>query len=339
MGSRAAEVIKRALPPRRWRAIRRATNRLRWVLKFRLMRQYGFPVARRPLRALQYVLWDPEVESYSYDVANTDEMAAFLAPLLGTSREQVGAWMHEALTDPLLTRDRGFHWSSKRRQPPGNRLLWYPVVRALKPRLVVEAGTHEGLGAELILVALRRNAAEGAPGRLLSLDIHEDTGWLVAPELRANWEFVLASTLDGLEPALRGREVDLFVHETPHVHEFIDRELDVALRHARERLVVIDTSGQTCTATREICQRLGGEHHYFHDRPLNHIVRSLGTNVALFDAEAIRAARGTAGDADGKPEPRASHGAVSGALAKSVLALSPAYEWLGSACEFAFAAI
>ena len=70
MARRAIEAIKNVLPPQRWRALRRATNRLRWVLKIALLRQYGFPIARRPVRALKYVLWDPEVESFTYDLAN-----------------------------------------------------------------------------------------------------------------------------------------------------------------------------------------------------------------------------------------------------------------------------
>src|SRR5688500_17664721 len=198
MAHRLVDSIKHALPPRRWRALRRATNRLRWLLKLRLLRQYGFPIGSRPVRALRYALWDPEVESYSYDVANTDELASFLAPILGVESHDVTRWTDEARTDPVLTRDRGFRWSSKRRQPLGNRTLWYPVIRATKPRLVVEAGVHEGLGWEMILVAIKRNAAEGHPGKLISFDIFKDTGWLVAPELRADWEFVLESTLTGL---------------------------------------------------------------------------------------------------------------------------------------------
>ena len=284
MAQRLVDSIKHALPPQRWRALRRATNRLRWLLKLRLLRQYGFPIGRRPVRALRYVLWDPEVESYSYDVANTDELASFLAPILRVRPHEVTRWIDEAASDPILTRDRGFHWSSKRRQPLGNRTLWYPVIRAIKPRLVVEAGVHEGLGSETILVALKRNAAEGRPGRLVSFDIFEDTGWQVAPELRGDWEFVLESTMTGMQRVLRGREVDLFIHETPHTDETINHEVGVAMRHAGERgLTVIDTSGRTCAALEKLCASLGVPCPYFLDVPQDHIVRSNGTKVVVFD--------------------------------------------------------
>jgi Methyltransferase domain len=288
MGTVAA-YVKSALPSRQWRRIRRATNRLRWPLKFSLLRRYEFPISQRPMRALRYVLWDPEVESYTYQMGNEREYAQFLAGVLGTEPQQVQRWIEEANTDPYLSRDRGFHWSSKRRMPLGNRLMWYPIARALKPRVIVEAGVHEGLGSEMFLVALKRNAAEGSPGKLISFDIHEDTGWLVHPDLRAlgNWQFELEATSTGLERALRDIEVDLFVHETPHTDELIRTELDAVLRRAGPRLGVIDSSGQTTNTLRGFCDRLETSHHFFQDEPHDHIVRSHGMGLAIFDRSKI----------------------------------------------------
>ena len=333
MGRRAVETIKTVLPPRRWRALRRATNRLRWLLKISLLRQYGFPIARRPIRALRYVLWDPEVESFTYELANAAEMAAFAAPVLGVDTDQAVRWIDEARTDPLLTRDRGFHWSCKRRQPLGNRTLWYLVIRATKPRLVVEAGVHEGLGSEMILVALRRNAAEGRPGKLISFDIHDDTGWLVAPELRDNWEFVLESTLTGMQRALRGRTVDLFVHETPHVHEFIVPEVQTVARHADGRLIVLDTSGCTCAALEEICDACGARCHHFLDEPLDHIVRSNGTNLAVFDGEALR--RACVAPPRAHSARRRAAALTTAVVSKLLFALATCTDTLGASAEVA----
>jgi hypothetical protein len=331
MGSPLVETIKRVMPPQRWRALRRATNRMRWLLKLRLLRQYGFPTGRRPIRALRYVLWDPEVESFSYDLANPNELAAFLTPILGIEPAQAERWIDEARRDPVLTRDRGFHWSSKRRQPLGNRTLWYVVIRATKPRLVVEAGVHEGLGSEMILVALRRNAAEGHPGKLVSFDIFEDTGWQVAPELRDNWEFVLESTLTGMERVLRGRAVDLFIHETPHVEEFIVPEVTAAARHTGERLTVIDTSGHTCAALRQMASACGGTCDYFLDHPLDHIVRSNGTNLATFDGEALARLRGDAAP----PVPSRTAAFATAVTAKILVAVATCTDTVGAAAEVA----
>jgi hypothetical protein len=280
-------LVKSTFAPHRWRAIRRASNRMRWLLKLQLLRKYEFPLAQHPLRALQYVLWDPEVESYTYTMGNQAEYAEFLALLLRIDPMQVHAWLDEANTDRYLTRDRGFHWSSKRRLPLGNRLMWYPIVRALKPRVIVEAGIHEGLGSEMFLCALRRNGREGFPGRLISFDVYQDTGWLVHPDLRSNWQVVLEPTTTGLNRVLQDVRVDLFVHETPHTEELIRTELDAVMRHAGDRLAIIDSSGMSCQTLRDYCDRFNAHHYFFLDHPHDHIVKSHGIGLALFERERI----------------------------------------------------
>lgn len=250
---------------------------------------YGHPVELHPIQSLKYVLWDPEVESYTYELANVRPAAEFLAPLLGVSDEQVLSWFDEANHDAYLTRDRGFHWSCKRRLQLGNRLVWYAITRATKPSVIVEAGVHEGLSSEMFLCALRRNAVEGSPGRLISFDIFEDTGWLVHPDLRRNWQLIHGSTLTDMAPALEGTEVDLFVHDTLHTEETIAAELNAVLQHAAPRLTVIDGSGLVRPTLRQFCDRHETNHHYFCDYPRRHFVRPHGTGLAFFDRTRVKA--------------------------------------------------
>lgn len=304
-------MVKSVLPAKQWRLLRRATNRMRWLLKLRLVRHYGYPIMQNPMVVAKYVLWDPEVESYTYDVANLPEIANFLAPILSTTPEQVLAWFEEARTDQYLARDRGFHWSAKRYLSLGNRLMYYPVVRAIKPRVIVEAGVHEGLASEMFLAALRRNAAEGHPGKLISLDIHEDTGWLVHPDLRSNWQRVMGSTMTHLDPALEGLEVDLFLHDTPHMPEVISHELNTVMRHAGPKLTVIDSSGLLNPTLREYCDRLGTKHNFIRDIPKDHVVKSHGMAVAMFDREMTRRNAERSGSAEtGKTESQTGNQAV-----------------------------
>jgi hypothetical protein len=342
MGNRVVDQIKSALPARRWRAIRRATNRLRWILKYKLLRQYGFPIAQRPARALRYILWDPEVESFSYELANEPQYAEFISGVLGEPREQVIAWMEEAKRDPVLNRDRGFHWSSKRRQPMGNRLMWYPIVRATKPRVIVEAGVHEGLGSEVLLAALERNEREGFPGKLISFDIHEDTGWLVAPHLKKNWQFVLESTLTGMARVLREQDlrVDMFIHETLHTDETVRTEMDAVLRHAGPQLVVVDSSGMLLPTLRQYCQLHETQHHYFLDRPKDHIVTSYGTAFAVFHAEKTRPGPNTTAARSGQRRTTdAEQQTNASAITRACVAATAVSECLGGVMETALALV
>lgn len=58
------------------------------------------------------------------------------------------------------------------------RVGWYAFIRALKPEHVVETGVDKGLGTCVIAAALLRNAAEDRPGRVTSIDINPEAGYL-----------------------------------------------------------------------------------------------------------------------------------------------------------------
>src|SRR5436190_16049978 len=62
----------------------------------------------------------------------------------------------------------------------GRRLGWYALIRATKPRVVVETGVDRGLGTAVIAAALRRNNNEGAAGMLYATDIVSTCGYLMS---------------------------------------------------------------------------------------------------------------------------------------------------------------
>jgi predicted O-methyltransferase YrrM len=94
----------------------------------------------------------------------------------------------------------------------GRRFLYYLFVRALKPRVVVEAGTDKGLGACLIASALQRNKTEGVVGHLYALDLREDRGFLLGDRFADVATLRIGDSVAFLN-AMEG-EIDFFLHDT-----------------------------------------------------------------------------------------------------------------------------
>jgi hypothetical protein len=278
--------LKEAVGPR-WQARARALSRLRWLAKYRLMRRTGARLRDNFGRNLAYVLWDPELESHTYDVDNLDELADFLAAELGADRDRVLAYLREPETDPVFNeewrRRMRFRFDVKHRAQLANRLIWWGIVRTLRPRLVVECGIFNGVGSLVLLRALERNRAEGSPGELVSIDSDPTMGWAVPPALQERWTTVEGFTSDVLEPAIEGREVGMLIHDTPHTYENQALEFSAALRHPAERLVLIDSSGGQTPALEEICEREGGRYRYFRERPKDHFYPGNGSGIGIFD--------------------------------------------------------
>src|SRR5271166_6157669 len=152
--------LKRLSPT--WKNRLRRLSRLRWLEKTRIVRAYGVSFREHPLRMAGYVLLDPDVGDFTYELDNQGELVEFLADALALDPAIIAGHLAEIRSEPALTREltARVRWrpDMKRRVGLAHRVAWYAVVRAKKPRLVVETGIKHGLGSLVLLVALERNA-------------------------------------------------------------------------------------------------------------------------------------------------------------------------------------
>jgi len=108
----------------------------------------------------------------------------------------------------------------------------YVVVRATKPKVVIETGVSSGISSAHILRALAVNGT----GTLHSIDLPnvqqgstlpegKSPGWLVPHELRGRWRLHLGESREIL-PALLDMldRVDIFLHDSDHSYEGMSRE-------------------------------------------------------------------------------------------------------------------
>jgi hypothetical protein len=220
---------------------------------------------------LSYVLVDPEPDNYTYELANEDELRAWVAGVAAADLDRVTALFAEPRTDAdLATRVRrataGHWWWTKRSPPFGKRLAWYALVRLLAPKVVVETGVHDGLGSLLLLRALERN---GGAGRLVSFDINPAAGWLVAGG-HPSWELRIESTRVGLSGVLAGGGLGLFIHDSLHTYEHERFELSLAADHLDAGGVLLTDNAHGTRALADLCAERGLLYREFHERPRGH---------------------------------------------------------------------
>jgi predicted O-methyltransferase YrrM len=255
---------------------------------------YRSPAARRPRAALRYLLRGRELTNFTYDIANEAELARLVADALELPSEEVEATLREVAQDEQFLaelRSRLRARADRADEPRfGRRLGWYCIVRATRPRVIVETGSHDGLGTALLARALQRNREEGAPGVLLSFDIDPASGWLVGEPLRAYVERHIGDARETLPAALAGREVGVFVHDSLHTYEHERFELETAVEHAAERLVLISDNAHVSPALLDVCRERGMRYVVFRERSLDHFYPGAGMGLGLYS----RAAAGSA---------------------------------------------
>src|SRR3546814_8812473 len=133
---------------------------------------------------------DLETSNYSYELTGLSKqhIAHAVAVATATPVDKIQAYFCELENDEDLRRaitstvraSRHRHLTAEI-MPYGRRLGWYAVVRATKPRVVVETGVDKGLGAMVLCAARLRNAEEDRPGRSFGTEINPHAGYLLQP--------------------------------------------------------------------------------------------------------------------------------------------------------------
>jgi predicted O-methyltransferase YrrM len=109
----------------------------------------------------------------------------------------------------------------------------YLLVRAARPRTIIETGVLYGASSAHMLAALARNGE----GELLSIEIGRDPrepqhDYFVPTDLQHRWRLIIGDTRREL-PLLLDRcdSIDMFYHDSLHTFEHMTWEFETALPH------------------------------------------------------------------------------------------------------------
>jgi predicted O-methyltransferase YrrM len=196
------------------------------------------PVAAFPLRLVKVARHDARVLSasarwlftsrehhnYTYELTrlSREHLAWFVSVVCDVPVAAVRSYFAELAGDDALrehiertTATAARRGLADRRVRYARRIGWYAMVRARKPAHVVETGVDKGLGTCVLAAALLRNAAEGAPGRVTSLDVNPEAGYLAKAR---PWSDVVDLVIGDSIAAIGAldRPVDMFLHDSDH---------------------------------------------------------------------------------------------------------------------------
>lgn len=279
-GSKLRRVVRAIVPApvrRRLRALRREPY------KIYIIRHYGL-LRRAPLEALRYLIFGREIDNFTYEIANEGALATFLETALGVPAGDTIKYIAELQQDSELRDSIKASLRGRRDRNPtmpyGRRLGWYAIVRARKPRLLVETGVHDGLGSCVLLRALTRNSAEGHEGTLVSFDVNPSAGWLIPSFLRSRHELKIGPAPEGFVAALAGRPVDFFIHDSNHESGHETREFEAIWPLAAPHAVLLSDNAHAGTAFRDFCERHALADHFFKEVPRGHWYPGAGIGLA-----------------------------------------------------------
>lgn len=161
----------------------------------------------------------------------------------------------------------------------GRRVGWYAFIRLLKPRIVIETGIHQGVGACLITSALKRNQEEGFPGKYYGTDIDLRAGQLFIEEYAKFGEILFGDSIKSLETL--NEKIDIFINDSDHSSEYEYREyLTISTKLNWGSLILGDNSHST-DSLRRFSHFSKRKFVFFREEPENHWYPGAGIGISI----------------------------------------------------------
>ncbi|MFY1633765.1 class I SAM-dependent methyltransferase [Solwaraspora sp. WMMB335] len=250
------------------------------------------PVAAFPTRMLRVARHDAQVlrtsarwlftsrehHNYTYDLTrlSREHLAWFVAITCDVPVKQVKAYLDEIESDQELRRHIETTTATAARRGLADRTVryarrigWYAIVRARRPGHIVETGVDKGLGSCVLAAALLRNTAEGHPGRVTSLDINPEAGYLAKAE---PWSTVVDLVIGDSIASIGAldRPVDLFLHDSDHSSAHERREFEAVEAHLASGAMLLTDNATSTNVLAEYAERTGRKFLAYRETPARH---------------------------------------------------------------------
>jgi predicted O-methyltransferase YrrM len=273
------------------------TNLRRAVARTPLAPVAAFPkrlarVARHDATVLgvsaRWLFTSREHHNYTYDLTSLsrEHLAWFVSVVCDVPVARVREYFAELESDHELrthiettTAQAARRGLADRTVRYARRIGWYAIVRARKPAHVVETGVDKGLGTCVLAAALLRNAAEGSSGRVTSLDINPEAGYLAQAK---PWAEVVDLVIGDSIGSIRAldRPVEVFLHDSDHSVEHERREFDAVEPHLAPGALLLTDNVTKTNVLAQHAERTGRRFLAYREQPARHWFPGDGIGVA-----------------------------------------------------------
>jgi predicted O-methyltransferase YrrM len=223
-----------------------------------------------------------ENDNFTFELTeqNLDYLAATISTVTGAALETIRSYLREPkadLDDYLRVKAAGLPIDHPTEF--GRRLGWYAIARAMKPRVIVETGVHQGLGSVLLCAALKRNAGEGTPGKYYGTDINPSAGALLAAPFDQYGKILYGDSIASLQTL--DEPIDLFINDSDHSAAYEASEYALVESRLSQKSFVLGDNSHVTDELLKFSARTGRQFLFFKEQPKNHWYPGAGIGISF----------------------------------------------------------
>jgi predicted O-methyltransferase YrrM len=161
----------------------------------------------------------------------------------------------------------------------GRRIVWYAIARATKPKVIIETGVDQGMGAVVLCAALARNTNEGHAGRYYGTDINPNAGFFLQGRYADFGSILYGDSIASLRSFKE--TVDLFINDSDHSAEYEAAEYEVIGPKLTPNAIILGDNSHVTSKLAEYSVHEGRRFTFLAEEPENHWYRGAGVGVSV----------------------------------------------------------
>jgi hypothetical protein len=239
-------------------------------------------------KLLVWLFESRETTNFTYHLEETNRryLASLISVVTNTDFDQVIGYMDEIMQDRDLkghiedtTRSSDRYFTADGEARFGRRIGWYALVRALKPKVIVETGVDKGLGACVLTSALMKNKEEGYEGYYYGTDINPKAGFLLSQSYSKFGEILYGDSIESLRKL--NKKIDLFINDSDHSAVYEGREYETVEAMLAPGAVILGDNSHVTDKLLNFALATGRRFVFFQEKPLNHWYPGAGIGFAF----------------------------------------------------------
>lgn len=216
-----------------------------------------------------------ESSNFYYDLTenNKAHLAALISVVTKTPISVIEKLFKELNDDISLRNHIEISWKNNSQMNDAKvayarRIGWYVLTRILKPKIIIETGVHQGVGACVLTSALIKNSFEGSIGKYIGIDIDRNAGRLLTTPYSEFGTVLYGNSIDCLN-ALE-ESIDLFINDSDHNPEYEKLEYQAIVRKISDNGIILGDNCHVSSALQKFSQNNNRNFLFFKEIPVDH---------------------------------------------------------------------
>ena len=233
-----------------------------------------------------WILKNTELSNFYYHLTeqNTSYLISLLATLTKSDNTLVKKYVEEITNNDSLRNHIRFFYSGDKRMKDssfgfGRRIGWYALIRTLKPKIIVETGVDQGLGACVIAEAIKANILEGFEGQYFGTEINTNAGGLFNARYKIYGEIIYGDSIETLKNF--NKKIDLFINDSDHSSDYEYREYETITNLISQNGWILGDNSHACDSLWRFSNEQKRNFVFFQEEPLDHWYPGAGIGISF----------------------------------------------------------